>query len=88
VWKLKAKVTAYKGLTAQRELRKNAPGVDERAVYHANTVHDGYEIVTFDVLIDVAALTYLGVRAAGNKNGTAKVGPLTVKITGRRRKEA
>jgi hypothetical protein len=69
----------YAGLRAVREFRKRAEGDSYE------TVPDGKELLVFDVLVSRDDLNYMAARAARNKNGKCKAGPVTVIITHRER---
>jgi hypothetical protein len=72
-------MTAYSGLRAVREVRKRAEGDSYL------TVPDGKELLVFDVLVSRDDLNYMAARAARNKNGKCKAGPVTITITHRER---
>lgn len=78
------KAVIYSGRKTTRQLRKTRMIKDEHSVGFSSDP-DGQEEVTYDVLIDLPAMSAMARKAAANKSGKATDGPLIVKVTGRRR---
>ena len=73
----------YPKTRALRKLYKRVPCAFP--VNGFSTVDDGHEEIYYETSIDIHAMHLLAVKAAGNKSGVSKVGPLSVRVLERRR---
>lgn len=75
------KSIVYPKTRTLRRLTKRVPTADGRGF---TTVNDGVEDLYYETVIDLDALGELARKAALNKTGNAKDGPLYVRILSRR----
>jgi hypothetical protein len=76
----------YKTLETTRRLHKRVPLVIAgRQANGWTTEPDGHERVVYAVEMDFDALAALARKAAGNKSGKSRLGPLTIEVIQRER---
>lgn len=73
---MKQIIQTIKGSVRRYEMREVAPN-------HSRSTDIGGTTYTAEIYVDTEALQYLANRAALNKGGKAKAGPVSVKITKR-----
>ena len=73
----------FKDLKTKRTIRKMRPSGYDRKMVSFRSEDAGSEILTYEVALDMHAISVMATKAGGNRTGRAKSGPVTVVITKR-----
>ena len=67
--------------TVRVEKRKRVPATTGNGFTH---IHDGYEIVSYEVTLNMGTVEMMALKAAKSRGGKSVDGPLTVRVLTRR----